>query len=366
MATASTLRVLTSTTTLLLLLAFRTAIAQQSLSPSIVERVREAVVTLRVFDDTGAEIAQGSGFILRDGRVATSSHVLAGANWVEVYNLEDQVLGTAPFVEVISHRMDLAILPRLADVKNGLDVSRSLPEVGQFVWVIGSPEGLSGSVSDGLVSAIRDVEGRQLIQLTAPVSPGSSGGPVLDQEGVVVGLVASTLPSGQNLNFAVPASQLAVLIYSPSGELAFPDAPPRTKAKGANVSDTDSETATAFLALLSNAGNLLPNRTIRGELDAYDVNYNGRFLDAFRLDGLRGDRLTINVWSDVFDTYLAIYAVVGDKAGEWTKENDDGGYGSDSRLLVTLPDDGTYVIIVGAAGYRLGAYAIEVTRRRSQ
>jgi hypothetical protein len=95
-----------------------------------------------------------------------------------------------------------------------LSVTAALPEVGARVVVIGSPLGLTHTVSEGIVSAVRLEQGRQLIQFTAPISPGSSGGPVLDANGHVVGIATSTLTEGQQLNFAVPVKYAMGLITS--------------------------------------------------------------------------------------------------------------------------------------------------------
>jgi hypothetical protein len=86
--------------------------------------------------------------------------------------------------------------------------------VGDEVFVAGNPQGLEGTFSQGIVSGIRDVESGTLLQITAPISPGSSGGPVLNSEGKVVGISVATFTSGQNLNFAIPANYLASLLIA--------------------------------------------------------------------------------------------------------------------------------------------------------
>ena len=92
---------------------------------------------------------------------------------------------------------------------------QSLPPVGAKVYVVGSPQGLTNTLSEGLVSGHRDRKNQgKWLQITAPVSPGSSGGPVLDTSGKFVGVVTSTLVDGQNLNLAVPASAVARLLTS--------------------------------------------------------------------------------------------------------------------------------------------------------
>jgi serine protease Do len=74
--------------------------------------------------------------------------------------------------------------------------------------VIGNPEGLEGTVSDGIISAFRASRSRTMIQITAPVSPGSSDSPVLDESGNVIGITTQVLKEGQNLNFAISAETI--------------------------------------------------------------------------------------------------------------------------------------------------------------
>src|SRR5436309_1954428 len=81
-------------------------------------------------------------------------------------------------------------------------------KVGDRIATISSPRGLSNTVSDGLVSAIRDDDGQRLIQISAPISPGSSGGPVFDLSGKVIGIATLQMTEGQNLNFATPIDSL--------------------------------------------------------------------------------------------------------------------------------------------------------------
>jgi hypothetical protein len=85
-------------------------------------------------------------------------------------------------------------------------------EVGDNVYAVGNPEGLEGTFSQGLISGIRHLGSDSILQITAPISPGSSGGPVLNSNGQVVGIAVSTWTEGQNLNFAVPVAYLTMLL----------------------------------------------------------------------------------------------------------------------------------------------------------
>jgi tetratricopeptide (TPR) repeat protein len=93
-----------------------------------------------------------------------------------------------------------------------LSIRSSFPEVGERIIVLGTPLGLDKTVSDGIVSAVRDLpEFGKIIQVTAPISPGSSGSPVVNMNGEVIGVVSFFLMPGQNLNFAIPGDRIAKL-----------------------------------------------------------------------------------------------------------------------------------------------------------
>ena len=93
-----------------------------------------------------------------------------------------------------------------------------LPEVGERVIVIGTPLGLDKTVSDGIVSAVREIPGfGKIVQLTAPISPGSSGSPVMNMKGEVIGIATFFVVAGQNLNFAIPGERIARLTMGTGG-----------------------------------------------------------------------------------------------------------------------------------------------------
>jgi tetratricopeptide (TPR) repeat protein len=171
----------------------------------------KSVLILLVKSESGQTVAQGSGFIVAGGKIITNEHVArAGRVFVD--------LGAAKLpttVEKSDQFNDLAILSTDAELSTApLTLARDLPAPGSAVYVIGNPEGLDRSISTGIVSAVRLLQGRQLIQITAPISPGSSGGPVLNVRGQVIGVAVGMLEEGQNLNFAVPSIVLEKLINS--------------------------------------------------------------------------------------------------------------------------------------------------------
>ncbi|MDE2125227.1 MAG: trypsin-like peptidase domain-containing protein [Armatimonadetes bacterium] len=155
---------------------------------------------------------QGTGFAV-DGMIWTCYHVVAGAKTIQ---LERQGEAPIPVERVLAAdpHADVAILlPEGSVDAHALKMSNitSTCAVGDPLYVIGTPEGLGQTLTSGLLSAIRTQNGRKLLQLSASVSPGSSGSPVFDQYGNVAGMVQSQYKEGQQLNFAISAKALTAV-----------------------------------------------------------------------------------------------------------------------------------------------------------
>ncbi len=155
---------------------------------------------------------------LQQAFIVTNYHVIEAAAGIQIKMYD----GTAGFVsEVIQEdeAADLAILLGWvpgAKPPATIALSRVPPNVGAKVYAIGSPLGLENTLSEGLVSGIREKEdGRRVSQTSAAISPGSSGGPLLAANGKVVGIAKSIRVGGQNLNFAVPAADVLRLLDKP-------------------------------------------------------------------------------------------------------------------------------------------------------
>jgi S1-C subfamily serine protease len=84
--------------------------------------------------------------------------------------------------------------------------------VGDKVYAVGNPLGLEGTFSEGIISGMRFIGGHATMQITAPISPGSSGGPILDGSGSVIGVAVATFKNGQNLNLAIPVGYVSRLL----------------------------------------------------------------------------------------------------------------------------------------------------------
>ena len=178
----------------------------------IARRGLPTTVTIFAIDQAGDTISQGSGVVIRsNGIIVTNWHVLEGASGLAITLSTGETFRRALFIEGDS-TLDLALLKIAAVNIRAASTNPALPDVGEKLVAIGSPLGLSRTVSEGIVSANRIVGGRRLLQMSTPISPGSSGGPVFNQRGQVVAVATSYLEGGQQLNFAVPISYALGLI----------------------------------------------------------------------------------------------------------------------------------------------------------
>jgi tetratricopeptide (TPR) repeat protein len=188
-------------------------LAEENL-PAVIKRVEPSIIVLLTYDKEGKFLGQGTGFfITQEGDVITNYHVLKGASRADVRMSDGKMY---PVKKVIAEDEEGDLIRVSIDIPKEvvrpLSIQSSFPEVGERIIVIGTPLGLEKTVSDGIVSAVREVpDFGKIIQVTAPISPGSSGSPVVNMKGEVVGVVSFFLMPGQNLNFAVPGERIARL-----------------------------------------------------------------------------------------------------------------------------------------------------------
>lgn len=179
----------------------------------IAQQTFPSVVLIVMEDGNRQPLSQGSGFFVSDGIIATNFHVIEGAEsgYAKVIGKQEKlnIEGTVG----IDHVRDLVLLSVGKSTNPALPFGdESTLAVGDEIYAVGNPQGLEGTFSRGIISGIRQVGQNSLLQLTAPISPGSSGGPILDKEGKVVGVAVATFTNGQNLNFAIPVSYLTNLL----------------------------------------------------------------------------------------------------------------------------------------------------------
>ncbi len=204
---------------LLLVLRVVPQASAQDLLPDLVRRIKPSAVAIETFDARGEQLSRGSGFFIDSDRVVTNRHVIENAYRAEVHSFNGYVYPVKGVVAVDAEG-DIAVLrvEAPAGQVRSLSLDRTSPQEGESVVVIGNPFGLEGSVTNGIVSAVRDIPtfGR-IIQITAPISPGSSGSPVVNMHGQVIGVATLQITGGQSINFAIPSERISQL--QPGGPL---------------------------------------------------------------------------------------------------------------------------------------------------
>jgi tetratricopeptide (TPR) repeat protein len=187
--------------------------AQQSEATKIYSQSSKSVLLIFVKSADSKIVAQGTGFLVGGGKIITNKHVVEGGTAL----LDFGGARIPATIESIDDQNDIAVLTVAAEIDaEPLIFADTIPPPGSNVFAIGNPRGLEKSISTGILSAVRTVGKRILIQITTPISPGSSGGPVFDSSGRVVGVTVGTIEEGQNLNFAVPASAVTNLLRGES------------------------------------------------------------------------------------------------------------------------------------------------------
>jgi len=172
---------------------------------SVYKGAVRSVMTLEVETTTGQRTGGTAFLAIRRGVAVTAWHVISDARRIKARFSDGRETAVTRILDVDEER-DLAVL-ELADSGSGplLRIATDDPPVGSRVYLLGAPEGLEFSISEGIVNQIRRLDGTKLIQYSAPTNPGNSGGPLLDAKGNVVGICVFLLRDSQNLNFAVKA-----------------------------------------------------------------------------------------------------------------------------------------------------------------
>ena len=182
-------------------------------APEIAEKALAATVYLEMQDSKGVPLGFGSGFFVGDNLIATNYHVIEGAARGSAKLVGQFSTYTIEGVTATDKTNDLALLKVTVSGIKPLPLGNSSDvKIGETVYVAGNPKGLEGTFSNGIISSRRDPYAKERLQMTAPISPGSSGGPVLNSKGEVIGISFMTLVGGQNLNFAIPSRYLTELL----------------------------------------------------------------------------------------------------------------------------------------------------------
>src|ERR1035438_3803108 len=203
--------------------------------PAIAREANGSVVSIVVSDKDGHPLAQGSAFLIsKDGQVVTNYHVIRNGSSA-VVKFPDSTLFAVDGVLVTHEDRDVTIIKVRGNGFKALTLGDSdRLRVGEEVVAIGNPLSLESTVSNGIVSAFRtdENEGGKFVQITAPISPGSSGGPLFNMAGEVVGITTSHLVGGDNLNFAIPMNDVKPMLLAGFSKLhSLPDEPEPVSAE---------------------------------------------------------------------------------------------------------------------------------------
>jgi S1-C subfamily serine protease len=262
--------------------------------PDIVAHSKAAIIEVIAFDDQNRPLKTGTGFfITSDGIAVTNYHVIQGASSVAAMT-NDGAFFAFEGVLYAPPGVDLALLKFSAHDAPWLKLGRSdTAAEGQRVLVIGNPTGLQGTVSDGLIAAFR--QNHSLIQITAPISPGSSGSPVLDENGLVVGVATLQRVEGQNLNFAIAVESVngalnSLIAQQRSEQQArqFPVAPVSSAPRAELVREQSKPNLNEFVREFVTSGNS-DDPAVESSFYAEEVDYfdDGRVNKGFVVNDIK-------------------------------------------------------------------------------
>ncbi len=223
--------------------------------------VSPAIITLDVENLAGKHFI-GSAFVAAGNQHAvTAWHVVHDAKRIEARFSDNQRAMVTGIVDK-NERLDLAVLELPLNNRPRVKVASSPPRIGSRIYLIGSPRGLDFSISEGLISQIRTMDGVRYYQLSCPISPGDSGGPVLNEQGEAIGVVSWRKADAENVGFAIPSSEIAnlntslaavplakaVVAAQPMREISETAPRVRTPATGELPNTNDFRAFQAFLA----------------------------------------------------------------------------------------------------------------------
>jgi hypothetical protein len=181
-------------------------------TPQIAKKYSPSVVTIVALDENDQPLSLGSGFFINvNGDIVTNHHVLEGSVKAIIKTTKGD---KGNILEIIKDDPELDLLVAKTSLKNTTPLpigDSDTITVGEDIVAIGNGAGLEGTISKGIISGIRSDEDLKFIQITAPISPGSSGGPVFNLSGKVIGVATAYLDYGQSLNFAMPVNYLKSL-----------------------------------------------------------------------------------------------------------------------------------------------------------
>lgn len=325
----------------------------------LIAAVEPSIVTIEV-----PGIGAGSGFVVDDdGIIATCYHVIEGAREVRVRFRDGSLVDAAGFVTV-SPGKDIALLKINAGQKLvELPIAPARPAKGEGAFAFGAPIGLVGSVSDGIVSAVRD--GFEIsrsmkdlyaalaydmdaiwLQTTAPISHGNSGGPLVNKDGEVVGINTWSRPDAQNLNFAAAAVYVQRMLDD-AGDSLHPFAElPRAKRGSIGPSVNASRATRNYWAELANRKSSL--KKVDSSMHAF-----GLFVPALRSHVESIKSLTTKDVDPSLSEIATLEAQNVDRLATALSKNDSAAVAKESELNVRINEEYDFLRIKLSAKYGL-------------
>lgn len=224
--------------------------------------VSPSIVALDVENVAGRHFV-GNAFLAAGQRLAvTAWHVVHDARRVEARFSDNQRVTVTGLVDK-NEKLDLALLRLEAGLHPRLTLASTTPRIGSRVYLVGSPRGLDFSLSEGLISQIRTLDGVRYYQLSCPVSPGDSGGPVLNDRGEAIGVLSWRKADAENVGFAIPCPEVARMnaalpavawseaVAKSHHPVNPPDAAPRVRAAVGTGGQSAADTYLGFQEFLS-------------------------------------------------------------------------------------------------------------------
>ena len=334
------------------------ALAAQQAGPAPVslETIRKAVVTVHALDAGGEAVASGTGFfVIPSGLVVTAAHVLEGAAGCSIEMSDGQTLRCSATASDTAKDVLMLTVSGAPPAMLRWGSSDAAHD-GDEIRVVSNPLGqLPGTLSKGIISASRVVDGTKLLQISAPISHGSSGAPLLNARGEVIGVIRSTIEAGQALNFATATDAVRNMQNDP---VAVNEAQGllRKPALAARTMEPATPTATGT------GRDLAVGQSVDGELTSGDELYSDTtYYQFWHLTARTGQTVTVDLTSSDFDPYLIVRG-----AADTSLTNDDGGPGCAARIVFTARGSGPFTILVNTTNSPIrqtGRFTLAATAR---
>ncbi|ROL61897.1 serine protease [Bacteroidetes/Chlorobi group bacterium ChocPot_Mid] len=317
---------------LLLVISLQYVNAQNKKFSQLIEEIKPAVISVIPCDEKGNSIGEGSGFFIDSDILITNYHVIDGASLVKIKFNDQNVYTVAGFLSV-DYEWDLVLLkvtlPSTRKIKP-LKLAKKYPKTGEKIFVIGNPLGFEQTVSDGIISSIRPIEGKgNYLQITAPISPGNSGSPVLTLDGLVSGVASFYYEEGQSLNFAVPFERIETLVPGSLQEIS--------KLKKSTTSEKENN-------------NVLDEHQVKSNEDQNFESNVVKISRAMDLCGWIGDSLTESdfekIWEKMDELYPGFSAFKHKLSGKQALNIINNVYGKNPDTELHYRKDGTSIYYI--------------------